>query len=87
MNAVMVHAANRIAKRGPLGGRVVGLQVLVVERQVADGHGGHAQRLGRDCDDGVGELAVERLLAEAADDDGDVAGGHGGLFVVHNRLW
>src|SRR5450755_17365 len=55
--------------------RRVGVEVLVVMRQLADLDDLELQRLRRHGDHRLGHLAIERFLAKAADDDGHVAGG------------
>ena len=52
-----------------------GVVVLVVERQLADLDDLERERRRRHGGERFGHLAVERVLAQAADDDGDAAGG------------
>ena len=55
--------------------------VLVVERQVADLYQLEREVRRRQFFDGVGQLAVERIFAKAADDNGDLVLTHGDLLV------
>src|SRR5690606_25016162 len=65
---LLLEAAHRL--------RLVAVVVLVVQGQVADADLVEAPALGREPDHRLGELAVEGLLAEAADDEGDGSVGH-----------
>jgi hypothetical protein len=62
--------------------RRVGVVVLVVEGQLADLDDLERERRRRHGDQRLGELAVERALAKAADDDRDAAGAAGHGFVL-----
>jgi hypothetical protein len=54
-----------------------GVVVLVVERQVVDTQRRELEVAGPELGHGAGQLAVERIAAQAADDEGDVDGLHG----------
>jgi hypothetical protein len=77
-----VGARNALLERGDLGGRT-GFEILVEQRQLADLDDFELQRRRRHRGERLGHFPVERFLAQAADDDGDVAGrAHGVPFVL-----
>jgi hypothetical protein len=67
--------------------------VLIVERQVADLRMPEGELRRRELDNSVGELAVEGITAEAADDHGNLILGHNDLlckkfvFLDGSRTW
>src|SRR5205085_10549247 len=64
-----------LAEAEPLLGRI-GVQVLIVERQVADLDHGAVEIVAADSAHRSGHLAVDASFTKAADDDGDSVG-HG----------
>src|SRR5215813_4562622 len=52
-------------------GRRISFDVLIEKRQIADLDDLRLERRWRDLDEGVGDFAVEGVLAETSDDDGD----------------
>src|SRR6185503_3053620 len=80
-----VGARAALLERRDLGGRT-GLEILVVQRQLPDLDDFELQRRRRQRCDRLCHFAVERFLAQAADDHGDVAGRtHGVPFVGWGR--
>src|SRR3546814_9480168 len=61
--------------------RVVGVEVLVVQRQVVDADVGELEVVRRQLLDRLGQLAVERVLAQAADEYRDLGLGHGNCSI------
>src|SRR3546814_488301 len=61
--------------------RVVGVEVLVVQRQVVDADVGELEVVRRQLLDRLGQHAVERVLAQAADEYRDLGLGHGNCSI------
>lgn len=67
-------------------GGLLGVVVLVVEREVADFDDLEGEVGGGQRGEGLGKLAVDGILAQAADDDGDLGLTHGkGSFFSGSR--
>jgi hypothetical protein len=63
--------------------RRVGLEVLVEQRQLAYLYNFHLERRLRHLDQCLGELAVQRVLAQASNENGDVsASSHDDPFLT-----
>ncbi len=81
-----VGVAHLAAEPRPAGRRII-LQVLVVERKVADLDDPAGQGRRRLCDQGVGELPAQRSCPEASDEDGDGSGfAHATLLDSRGRM-
>src|SRR5690606_15610766 len=68
-----LHRPDAIAKLDPLARWRVGIQILVVERQLADLDVLEVQRVRCKLDERVGHLAGIRALAKTPDNESDVA--------------
>src|SRR5438445_8955605 len=61
-----------LAERRPRCRRRIGFEILVIQRQVADLDNLACERCGCEFNHGFGDAAAISLLAQAADDDGDI---------------
>ena len=61
-------------------GTVIGFVILVVHRQIVDAHKIRVEFIGAELGERVGELAVDRIAAVAADDDGKKGFCHGAVL-------
>jgi hypothetical protein len=67
--------------------RQVAFEVLVEHRQIVDAREIRFEAAGAELGERMGELAVDRIAAVAADDDGEIGLGHGAdpLVKIDNR--
>ena len=65
----------------------VAFEVLVEHRQIVDAREIRVEAAGAELGERMGELAVDRIAAVAADDDGEIGLGHGAdpLVKIDNR--